>query len=129
MELVVLAEQAVSAEPVEPVERGHRLVYQHNRPEEQTAHQVEALQLLNGLHLQTIMVQTDQVQMYLHHPAAGAVEDIVAEEEAEDLAAAEEVVVAEEDDELNFILYHELKRAVRNLFSDGLFLIRSILHY
>jgi hypothetical protein len=105
------------------VEQNHQLAYQHNQQVGQTAHQIKELLRLNCPLLQTILVQTSQVQIQLHHPGAGVVEDIVEEEEAADLVEeAEEVVVVEEEgNKLNFKISYALKRGRAKLFSDGLF--------
>ena len=109
--LEVLAELV---EWVEQVELNQRMECQHNQPVEETALQVEELQLLNCPRLQIILVQTVPVQIHLHHPVTGVVVDIAAVEEAEevvDLAEAEEevAVAAEEDNELNATI-HNAKR-------------------
>jgi hypothetical protein len=109
--------------PEVQVERNRRMECLHNQPKGETVLQAE-LPRHNYLHHQTILIQTEQVQIILHHPGTGVVEGLVEEEEeVEDLAAAAEEVVAEEGNAIKLIIHYLIKKeAVRIKFSHSLFL-------
>ena len=114
----------------EQVERNHRMACQHNRPEVQTAPQIRGLPHHSCLPHQTILIQTGQVQIHLHHPATEVAEDTVVAEEAADLAAVVEEAAAGEDNEQNSILYFGLiNRPFEINFRTAFFINKSISHY
>ena len=107
----------------EQAEPNQRMEYLHSQQPEETVNQVEGLLLLSYPHHQTILIQTDHLQMYLHHPATGVVGDIAEAAEVDLVVAEEAAVAAEEDNELNFIIpYSKHKEAARINFSYSLLL-------